>query len=410
MLSKNTKIASIIILVCIGVLSFLETTEQTDLNWFPSYTKTDKIPLGTFVSYSLLTEVFQDRLTDINQPPFEYLMVDKGEEKTYLFINQNISFDEKELDKVLYWVDQGNTLFISAKTIGETLLDTLGIKTKNLVLSADVSSEPILALTNRNLKDSLPYRYPRSISNPYFAEIDTVNAEALGVMQLYKDTLKIDKSKINYLSQPFGKGKVLLHLFPEAFTNYFMLTENNYQYTEGVLAYINKDNPVLWDNYYKNGKTFYTSPLFFLLSNRYLKWSYYVLLIGLVLFVIFEGKRKQRSIPVIKPLKNQTLAFTRTISGLYFEKQQHTEITRKQYRLLLDYVRSTLRISTEHIDREIINSIAIKNNSDPEKTKKLFQFAADLNTRNSVKTSELIKLNALITDFKNPVERKNGIN
>ncbi|MHA7057748.1 DUF4350 domain-containing protein [Aquimarina sp. M1] len=392
----------IIIVLVIGLLTFLEASEPEPINWFPSYAKTDKIPLGTFVSYNLLKETFGERkLKDINQPPYEFLSDNDTVRGTYFFINGSVGFDDSELDKILQWVEKGNTLFVSAKSISSNLLDTLAVETDNMISLDDITTQPLIALVNKNLQLEKPYHYDRDTHNPYFSEIDTLNTTVLGFTQLFHDTLQIKYPKINYLKQPFGDGEILLHLFPEAFGNYFILKENNYVYTQNLLSYIDPSRNILWDNHYKSGKTFYTSPLFFLLQNRYLKWAYYILVIGVLLFVIFEGKRKQRSIPIIEPLKNQTLAFTRTISAMYFEKEKHKEIVEKQNLLFLDYVHHDLRIQTNTLDEKTLLDISARSNNDIEDTKKLFRYFEELNRKRVVTKEELIRLYDTVSEFKN---------
>ncbi|MFD2561530.1 DUF4350 domain-containing protein [Aquimarina rubra] len=402
MLSKKSKIFIIIIIAAIGLLTFLEASEPEPINWFPSYANTDKIPLGTFVSYNLMKETFDDQeLKDINQPPYEFLLDNDTITGTYFFVNGSVGFDDSELDRMLQWVEKGNTLFVSAKSISSNLLDTLSIDTDNMISLDDIATQPLIELVNTNLKVEKPYLYDRDTYNPHFSEIDTTNAVVLGVTQLYNDTLKIKEPKVNYLKQSFGDGEILLHSFPEAFGNYFMLKDSNYVYTQNLLSYVDPAKTILWDNHYKSGKKFYTSPLFFLLQNRYLKWAYYILVIGVLLFVIFEGKRKQRSIPIIEPLKNQTLAFTRTISAMYFEKEKHKEIVEKQNLLFLDYVHHELRIPTNTLDEKTLLDISARSNNDIENTKKLFKYFEELNRKRVVTKEELIRLYDMITEYKN---------
>ncbi|GAA4274907.1 DUF4350 domain-containing protein [Aquimarina gracilis] len=403
-MSKNAKIFIILIVAVIGLLTYLEASEPEPINWFPSYAKSDKIPLGTYVSHKAIKKVFGDHnVKDINTPPYEFLTDNDTVAGTYFFVNGTVNFGKDELNKVLRWVEKGNTLFISAKSIESQLLDTLHLESDNLLSLDDISTKPIVELTNSYLKGNSPFLYDRDTSNPYFSAIDTINTTALGVMQLYNDTLKIKEPQVNYIKQAFGEGEILLHTFPEAFGNYFMLKDQNFEYTQNLLSYINPRQKILWDNYYKAGKTFYTSPLFLLLSNRYLKWAYYFVLIGVLLFVFFEGKRKQRSIPIITPLKNQTLAFTRTISGMYFEKEKHKEIATKQNLLFLDYVRNTLRVPTDHLDEKTLIDISARSNNDLETTKKLFRYFDELHKKQKIEKEELTRLYELITDFKSRV-------
>ncbi len=401
-MTGKTKILIIFLIGIIGLFVYLEANEPTPINWFPSYAKTDKIPLGTYVLHDLIKSSSSlSDFKDINQPPYEYISENDSIQGTYIFVNGSVNFGNEELDKLLSWVEKGNTLFISAKNIENKLLDTLKVTVDNLVLIQETSTKPLVNLTNANLKQEVPFLYDRDIYNPYFDKIDTLKTQVLGITQLYRDTLQINNPKVNYIQNSFGKGKILLHTFPEAFGNYFLLTDTNYTYTQNVLAYINPARRILWDNYYKSGKTFYSSPLFLLLSNRYLKWAYYFILIGVVLFVIFEGKRKQRSIPIINPLKNQSIAFTRTISGMYFEKQKHKEIATKQNLLFLEYVRNVLRIPTNKLTEKTIQDIATRSNNTIEDTKALFRYFDEISKKQTIEKAELMRMYELINAFKN---------
>jgi len=57
------------------------------------------------------------------------------------------------------------------------------------------------------------------------------------------------------------------------------------------------------------------TPLKYILSQESLKWAYYILIVSIIVYIIFQGKRKQRVIPLIPPLKNTTLEFVRIIAS-----------------------------------------------------------------------------------------------
>ena len=63
----------------------------------------------------------------------------------------------------------------------------------------------------------------------------------------------------------------------------------------------------------------------YIMKQESLRWGFWVLIISLLLYAIFEAKRTQRIIPVVKPLPNTTLDFTNTVGRLYF--QQADQIT-----------------------------------------------------------------------------------
>ena len=188
---------------------------------------------------------------------------------------------------------------------------------------------------------------------------------------------------------------------PETFTNYFILREDNYTYTNNALSYLDQDEVLYWDNHYKNGKTLYTSPLYIFFQNRYLKWAYYILLIGTFLWVVFEGRRKQRAIPIIDPLPNQTLTFTKTIAGMYLDKRDHKSIATHQISHFLEFIRSNYGLDTNVISEGFINKLASKSGNTLEQTKLLINYMVALRAKQIISQEELLELNKRIEAFKN---------
>ncbi|WP_378184906.1 DUF4350 domain-containing protein [Aquimarina sp. W85] len=398
-MSNGYKITAFILVGVLALITYYEAVQPEPINWYPSYSKLDKIPLGTYVFYDLLKDS-HDLVKDIDQPPYEFLVAKDTISGTYFFINEHLNFESEELDNILQWVNQGNTLFISAKSFGNQLLDTLHLKTDRLVATTDIKTQPIVTLTNKFLRGSGNYSYNRSIHIPYFSKIDTTNTKVLGSVRLTNVTDSVSNNTFNYISQSFGKGTIILHAFPEAFGNYFMLTDQNYQYTQNLLAYVSRNQNVLWDNYYKSGKISYSSPLYLLFKTKSLKWAYYTVLFGVLLFVIFESKRKQRSIPILTPLKNQTVAFAQTISAMYLNRKDHKAIATMQIQLFYSFLREELRLTLNDATQKNYKEISLKTGNSEEVTKRLFQQIAQLKTREIITNEDLINLVKNIHIFK----------
>jgi len=383
----------------------MEATKPQPINWFPSYSNNDKIPLGTYVLYELLEENLGENMKPIEKTPFVSLR-DSTISGNYLFINDYLSFDKAEIDKLFAWAEKGNNLFFSANSIGERLLDTLHLEMNTAVLINRIGTEPMLQLTNKKLNETKPYHLKRDIPLRYFSEIDTLKQTVLGETQAFNDTLKITQPLANFIKAPIGKGNIYVHTQPEIFSNFFMLSEENAQHTQNVLSYINNGNDILWDKNYKSGKAIQVSPLYILLNNKYLKWAYYLVLIGALLFVLFEGKRKQRSIPIVKPLTNKTFEYTRTIAGMYIDEKQFHEIAKKQISLFMEYIRIQLRIPTEKWNARFFEAVAARTGNTPEGTKNLFTFLEKIENQKDTSQQELQKLYNDINAFKNKTDGK----
>jgi hypothetical protein len=395
-MGKTAKLFFGFFLLLVIFLTYLEATEPQPVNWTPSYMSDDKIPLGSFVFYDSWKNTKNWEFEEIAIPPFEKLSDSLGN-GTYFFLNNSAFFDQDELDKLLDWVTKGNDLFVSARGISPGLLDTLHLETRVYIPKNDLSSKPQVNFENSSLKNKTHFEFKNEFSSLYFHQKDSAEIKTLGQINIKED----DKNKQpNFISSKFGKGKIYLHSTPEAFGNYFLLTDQNYEYAEKILAYINKENPVFLDNYYKAGKTFYSSPLYVLLSDNRLKWAYYFLLAGCILFIIFEGKRKQRAIPVVNPLKNQSYEYSKTVGDLYLEEKEYEQLITKKINLFLEYIRIHYKISTKTIDEEFHTLLATKSGNSIASGKELFTKIEQFSNNTNAGKSEFYALSEAINNFK----------
>ena len=401
-MSRKGKLYIALTVLAILSIVVLEYTKPQEINWFPSYASHHKIPFGTFVFHEQLERSFdRDHIVNVDKPPFEYLNQNNNIKGTYMFINNNLSFGDAELDELLEWTTKGNTLFIASEKLGGNLHDTLNINTSVISNFNNIKNNYQLQLKNTQLKHDSLYSFNKASYLYYFSEIDTLNTKVISVIDnASEDEFYLEKENINVIKQAFGEGTIILSTFPQAFTNYFLLTASNQNYTAGLLSYINHSETIYVDHHYKSGKTFYTSPLYIMLNNKALKWAYYVMLIGVLFYVVFEGKRKQRAIPIVKPLRNQTVDFTRTIANMYYEKGEHKEMVKHKTNHLLEYIRVHFHLQTVRLDETFITHLAARSNNTFEDTRELFKTIENLNNKTQINTIELERLNTLIENFK----------
>ncbi len=398
-MTKKGKIYIILVALVMLAIVALEMSKPKAINWFPSYATHHKIPFGTYVFNAQLKRV-ADSVTTVDRPPFEYLQNNdfKG---TYVFYNDGVAFGNEELNSLLDWVSNGNTLMLAAVNFEEKLLDTLNLSTTSVNTIDNFDNEYQVQLVNPKLDATKSYKYDRSTTFYHFNKIDTLKTTVIGLIDTYRGENKpVEDTLISSIKQPFGNGEIILSTFPQAFTNYFMLQSPNQDYTAGLLSYIDTSNPIYLDTYYKTGKTFYTSPMYMLLNTVSLKWAYYLMLIGALIYIIFEGKRKQRAIPIISPLQNQTVDFTRTIANMYYESGKHKDISQHKVHHFFEYIRNTLHLSTAEINTSFIKNLAARSNNTVEDTQILFNVISTLDQKTEINSIELERLNTLIEQFK----------
>lgn len=206
-----------------------------------------------------------------------------------------------------------------------------------------------------------------------------------------KDTVFIDVK--------YGKGHIFLHTIPAAFTNLYMLQTRKYDFGFRSLSYLPKDNKILWDEYQKQGVSENTSEFRVILANPSLRTGLYIILAGLLLFIIFRAKRTQRIIPVIKPPVNSSLEFLGTISNLYYRKKDFTTIAAKRHAYFLDFIRKHYYMTTENIDGEFTSRLSAKSGMDKDKLNELFSLHKDLVILPYVSNEMFLKYNSLLEEF-----------
>lgn len=392
MLDKRSK--KILWLLGFGLLGviFLEMIRPQPVNWRESYTASDKIPLGCFVFFEEAPSFF-NTIESVTRDPFEFLSSENLEENsTYFFVNPEVFFDKRQSEKLLDYVSEGNTVFISSRNIAGDFIDSLKVKG---FVNYKIREEKIYPeFYNSSLISDSLFGFDQAVYKAWFSEIDTLKTTALGY---YNDKNSTTKS-LNYISVEFGKGTVLLHTLPEAFTNYYLL-RNNEQYAANVISYIDSET-VYWDEYLKSGKQVVTSPMRFVLSQEALIWAYYLLLLGLLIFVLFQGKRRQRTIPVIKPLRNSSVEFTQTIGNLYFQHSDYSNIIAKKITYFLERIRSRFYLDTQNLSEDFIKQLSVKSGNSEEKTRNLIHYIKHLKGKPTHNEQDLMKLNKITDEFR----------
>ena len=395
-MGRSYKIILGALLALLAMLIFLEANQKDPVNWYPSYSITDKIPQGTFVFYESLEKVA--KVEQVNIPPFEFLE-DTTTTGTYFFLNASVGIDAAELNKLLKWVEKGNTAVISASYISYPLLDTLKITNDQKIRKNGLENIPQYNFANKDLRREKYYEFNRDHTLEYFDSLNGKQQKVLGIAKVKDDNSVQNDSLANFVESKFGEGRFLLHSSPQAFTNYFLLEGENFEYAEKFLAYLDLQETIYWDNHYKNGKIIHTSPLYILLSNRYFKWAYYFVIIATILFIFFEGKRKQKSIPVVDPLRNQTYDYTRTIAGMYLDQKDYRTIAQKIRDQFFIFLQKEFKINVKE-QKNYRQLIEQQTKISSEEIDLLFDQIKALEVKPSVTKKDIEALNRLIIQFK----------
>jgi len=359
-MSKTLKIYIAILVFILALVLIADHDQPKPIDWRPTYSVNDKIPYGLYVFDKEIKGIFKSKVERIStMTPYEYLdskydedtLVENYKIKgTFINISETNAIDEQSIKEIFYFVSHGNNAFLSMKNFPRYLLDSLKIDVNS---NFQGTSNTQVWLANKKMK-AQKYTFPETIED-YFSRIDTANTVVLGYQGKLFDK-KIVNQHVNYIKVPYRQGYFYLHTQPVAFTNYNLLKNKNYQYAESVLSYLPKGD-IFWYTKGQNNESISESPLRYIFSQPGLKWAWLFFLIGMLIFIIFNAKRKQRIVPILKPLPNLTVDFTKTIGNLYYQEGDHQNLIDKKIIYFLEKIRNEYLIDTTKLDDSFIQKL-----------------------------------------------------
>ncbi|WP_298534506.1 DUF4350 domain-containing protein [uncultured Algibacter sp.] len=396
------KVLPILILIAILVVTasiFIGIKRTKTIDWEESFNEKSNKPYGVSVLYKELPKLFKNnKVRTVYHQPASYLKAhaensfgDHVAEGSFMIIGNSNYLEDESVDELLNFVNSGHTLFISDYNYHQKIHDTLGIDIGFIENKNDsISYQSLKYLDVKNIK------IDRNNGDCYFSRFDSINYKVLGHS-------KIDYKHVNFLEIPFGDGLIYLHTEPKAFTNYNLLKDNRYEYAQGILSYL-PEKDLYFDSYTKiqtgyDGHVEKESNLSWFLEQLSFRWAWYTAIVFGILFMIFNAKRRQRIIKIIKPLQNTTVGFVKTVSNLYFETQDHKNLINKKIMYFLEKIRTDYNIDTAILDDSFIEKLTSKSTKKKEDVKKVIDFINWLRTKNEFFEDNLIKLNRHIESF-----------
>ncbi|MDT7831632.1 hypothetical protein RQM59_04530 [Flavobacteriaceae bacterium S356] len=394
----------IYILFLIAITSIFSGCKETD--WYENYKVKNKSPFGTYIVYNELSELFyRYEVKYLEKNIVDYLREDyisAYDEANYVCINNHApKINGGGIAEILEFVKEGNDAFFSLNYYNEYLKEALEIDTENLDFSAyNIPAKLKLLEGDLYLKNNdflnQPYSFDRNLRRNYFTSYNSKNTIVLGTQEINGTEEPI------FLKIYHGKGAIYLHTQPIVFTNYYMLSGRE-KYAEDLLSYL-PNRETIWDPQIRSstdsdGPNRSESVFSFFWRNSSLKWFLYVSFFGLLLFMIFNARRKQRPIPIISASKNSTVEFTHTISNLYLKNDNHKSLVDKKIQFFLEKVRTKYLIDTNNLNNDFMERLALKSGNKLRQTKYLINTIIALNKKQSCSEEDLIGLHKMIENF-----------
>jgi len=301
------------------------------IDWRVTFASNDKNPFGGFILQERSSDLFKEQFEVSRKTISELPSVEN------LFVSSEYAgITGADYNRLLSLVDSGANVLIAANQFSDTMQDSLNFEVS---FSFHALNQSIFeaATSEILLDDSVRFEYPFSLVSNYFKvkkDVDWKVHATLG-----------DKPIL--LSKDIGKGKLYLTSTPYIFTNFGLLYNQNHVAAEQILSLLPevKTHHTL---FYHLGKGEATTPLRYLLRNAPLKWSLYLGLFTILLFLIVSSRRLQRPIPLLTPPSNTTVKYVKTLGALFYREGSHKKAAertvnyflrdlRERYYLKIDY-------------------------------------------------------------------------
>jgi hypothetical protein len=372
-----------------------------------TFNKGDKIPYGTYIAYNNLQHLFPNADISVNtkQPGFWSSFVDDSGGQALIVISPSFRADEFEMKKLINFVKNGNTVFVSAAILSYDVQNMLRCDapdaysvSDNMVLNSNSDSFSV-SLTKPPFAITQEYGCPGMRFESYFSKYDSETTTVFGNGAYILP---------NFIQLRAGNGAIYFHLTPLSFSNYFLLYNKNINYYDKTLSVIPKNTKrIVWDEYFLHKKYFNynagsgrsRSMISVLMKNPSFRAALWVLIALILAFVLQEMRRKQRIIPEISKPGNDSLDFVKTVGRLYYEKGDNTNLSRKMSAYFLEHVRNKYKISTNKLDEDFILSLQRKTGYSESNIRELIYFIKSLEDMPVVADDQLADFHHRLEEF-----------
>lgn len=393
-------------LVLLLFFGFLSGTKKNKFDHRVTLDRKDKIPYGTFVAFESLPQLFPHAKLLINKkaPGFwenHPSDQDRGRQ-IMVIICREFNASNAELTELFHYVSNGNDVFISAYDLSNAAFKFFHVDitysdpgfpgmdnfTAFDTLTATLSQPPFSAAPHQ-------FTYPGRKFNSWFNSLDTSMTYMLGTT---------GDDKASFIRLRAGEGSFFIHTAPLAFSNYFLLYQDNIKYYNQVFSLMDKDaTSIVWDEYYLHNpginKQSAPSPLRVLLEQPAFRAALLTAIIALAIYVLLGMKRNQRYQPEIKPPVNDSLEFVKTIGQLYFQKGDNKNLCQKMSAHFGEFVYRRFQMQCGVMDENFVNRLSQKSGCPPKTIQAITEYIGFIQQAPQIHDRQVIEFYDLLNQF-----------
>jgi hypothetical protein len=375
-----------------GLFLALKLLSPRQHDWTTTFAQEDQNPYGAYAFNAVLPALFPKGIHHNYKTVYE-LKDSLPKSANVLIVASKFRGQKEDTDVLLEHVNAGGSVLISTSYFNGHFGDTLKLITSDFLFSGH---DDAFNQDSSHLKFAAPamdttrhYRFRKNDIHNYFTEFDTTRTTVIARNEFNQPvTLRVT----------WGKGSFILNTTPMAFTNINLLDQENHRFVSNTLSYL-PPAPLWWTEYYHLGRREIATPLRFILTTEPLRWAYYITVVALLVFMLFEMKRKQRIIPIIKPLANTTLDFVHTIGNLYYQRAEHKNIAEKRIHYFADQLRTRYWLTHIVFDEAFVHTLTQKSGKPEEDVRALVNIIVYIQTNKTILADILIEFNERLEKF-----------
>lgn len=360
----------------------------------------DNRPMGTSLATNMLQDAYPDNW--ITKRKAGFTDINNNYEDTaslYFMTGKKLYLSKEETKNILDFVARGNTVFLSAQEIDSTLLES--IKCSQFQMTEDAEVAPY-AYLNTQTKLQSSFGRDSAYKYFYFPIVNFFTADSASRVKSLGFNAYHSPNFIVYFN---GKGALFLHCEPRVLSNYFLLQNKNVHYLMNIIkAFPARVEHLYVDDFYSKinfrkdeGKA---SLLSFIYSHPPLAWAFSILLVVFLSYLFINGKRRQRIVPIVKPVANASVSFAEAIASLYRKTKENKNIAEKLITYFYEEVRTKYFINASKITEDFIMTLSRKAGVEYNITNSLFYTIQMVQDSAEVSDELLMQLNEKIQQFK----------
>ena len=350
------------------------------IHWFVTLKTDDHSPFGSFILNERATDLFDNwtvSYTTISQ--FK-------RDENLLIMAERAEIQHADFARLNELLDEGSEIFIAAGEFGQLMEDSLGFSTdygfRFFGASLLESAEQQITIGAQS------YKFPvEMMTNHFILENSSI-----------WDIIASTENGPIAIGREIGDGKIVLVSNPLLFTNFGLLYNENHEVAEKLLGNISQE-PLHYTMFYQFGRPEASTPLRYLLSQKALKWSVYLAMLAIVVYLCIDSWRKQRSIPIVLPPTNSSIEYAQTLGGLFQREGNHYKTALKLINHFFGEIRERFWLEPEFSEK-FYYQLAGKSGVDNDHVIQTFRFIEQVRKTPALSEEQLVELSQKIDVFK----------